>query len=171
VNVSLRNFVFVLLLSVPVLLFPTGAAADDCNGACTDTELVRVSCGPVCGNIQPADQCILGCTCGWCRSIGYGECHCYLDNKYYKYESYGIIPEFGDCNGQFCGPRRVHASRNPSQAALSARAQNARNPLAEDNSASFPTLPEARMFVLSRCSHTYVMFIPKASPKQPTGGM
>ncbi len=50
-NVSLRNFVFVLLLSVPVLLFPTGAAADDCNGACTDTELVRVSCGPVCGNI------------------------------------------------------------------------------------------------------------------------
>lgn len=169
-NVSLRSFLFSLILLAPVLLFPSGAAADDCNGSRTDTELVRVPCGP-CGNVQPADQCILGCTCGWCRSVGYGECHCWIDNKYYKYESYGIIPEIGGCNGQFCGPRRVHASRILSQPTLSAQVGNVQATEAEGDAAWRPILPEERMFVLSRWSHTYVMFVPKASPKLPIGGM
>jgi hypothetical protein len=171
VNVSLRNFAFVLILSVPVLLVPTGAAADDCGGSCTDIETVNAYCGPVCGYIQPADQCVLGCTCGFCRSIGYGECHCYLDNKYYKYESYGIIPEIGDCNGQFCGPRRVHVRESSASPPPSARVGDLQGTAAEGDAAWRPILTEERMFVFSRCSHTYVMFVPKASPKLPIGGM
>src|SRR5271165_1466845 len=159
-TVSLRNFVFVLMLFTLVLLFPNRAAAEDaCVGECQDTQTYYTFCGP-CGNIQPYDECVMpGCICGLCESVGYGECHCWIDNKYYRYESYGIILEEGGCSGSDCGERRSHASRILSQPSLSARLRNARGFVTQDNSE--PMLPVERMFVLSRCTHTYVMFIPQ----------
>jgi hypothetical protein len=122
--------------------------------------------------LTPAYQCVEpGCTRGTCTT-GYGRCYCYEDRKYYNYESNGLSRGAGDCHENNCGERRFHASETLGQAPPITHARSASDLVGEGDSAVWgPILPEERMFVLSRCSHTYVMFIPTASQKQPEGGI
>src|SRR5579872_543506 len=116
-NVSLRNFVFVLTLFTPILLFPNRSAADDCAGTCQDLWDSSSGCGECAP--WPTHWCFIGCSCSYCYT-GYGECHCYKDNKYYPYSDHSLGQEPGSCAGNDCGPRRIHVRKSAQGAATPA---------------------------------------------------
>jgi hypothetical protein len=166
-----------LTLLSPVLFFSHHAAADDCIADCLDLDNGTSYCGPKPCQQQPVYTCIPGCGCGTC-TYGFGECQCYFNNKnhFYPYSSDGIFREPGDCLGEGCGLRRFHVSRFASRPGptMSARVRNVngRSSLGEDDSAARSALmSEGRMFVLSRCSQTYRILVPRPSPKKQVGGM